>query len=111
MPKQFTTSTEVQNINGTGSAKNPEYKIPRLKEKYVAMSGYTGDRCSAIDGAEECPGSYQATAHVMINDGKKGGGGNTWWLVPTCAHHNLSVPFFEVGASTIFCSVEEIRDM
>jgi hypothetical protein len=107
MPKQFTTSTEVQNINGTGSAHNPEYKIPRLKEKYIALSGYSRDRCSA----EGCGGSYQATAHVMINDGKKGGGGNSWWLVPACAHHNLSVEYFEVRASTIFCAVEEIRAM
>ena len=36
MPKQFSTSTEVQNIQNTS---HPHYKIPGLKQKYQAISG------------------------------------------------------------------------
>jgi len=106
MPLKFSTSTQCQNINGTGSKDNPQYKIPRLKEKYEKVTGSQRHTCCVAG----CSRPYQATAHVMINDGRKGGGTNKWWVVPTCAHHNLSVEVFEANPSTVFASVEEIRD-
>ena len=77
MSHQFTTSTECQNLIGTGSNDwtdgNP-YKISNLKSKYTNASGWSGGCC-----AEDCQGNsdYIATAHVLINDARKGGGGNT----------------------------------
>jgi hypothetical protein len=116
------TSTEAQNIYGTGvsdyvdedgnKAVNP-YKIRKLKEKYLTFC-----KCEVKEfvapttcAAEDCTGPYNATAHVMINDGKKGGGTNKWWLVPTCTHHNLHVKTFEARAGVVFVAVSAVRKM
>lgn len=106
MPKQFSTSTEVQNIQNTS---HPHYKIPGLKQKYQAISGSQRTTCSA----EGCSNPYEATAHVQINDGKKNGGGFNWYLVPACNGHNnyKRNQFFEVNPSTVFVSVEEVRSV
>ena len=107
----FTTSTEVQNLSGTGSSDwtdgNP-YKINNLKQKYQKLSGSQRTTCCA----EGCGKPYTATAHVLINDGKKGGGGNKWWLVPTCGTHNSkATKTFVCNPSTIFVSVEDVRKL
>ena len=128
MPKRFGTSTEVQNINGTGGADwtdgNP-YNIPRLPERYFKCTGTARAGCCAVG----CSNPFQATAHVLINDGSKGGGTRDWWLVPTCSHHNTQKKdcpgpsagkgcgephknqCFEVNPGTVFATVAEVRDM
>ena len=107
---QFTTSTNVQNLIGTGSKDwtngNP-YQIPKLKQKYQELSGSRRSSCVA----EGCGEDYTATAHVLINDGKKGGGGNKWWLIPLCAFHNSpSREPFWVDPSTRFVGVTDLRE-
>jgi hypothetical protein len=106
MPKHFSTSTQVSNIQGTS---DPHFKIPNLKQKYQAVSGSQRNTCSA----QGCPKPYEATAHVQINDGKKNGGGHNWYLVPTCNEHNsyTAHPHFEVNPSTVFVAVEEVRSL
>jgi hypothetical protein len=100
----FGSSTQVQHINGTSKVR---YQLPQLKQAYQAISGSTRETCTA----EGCSGPYQATAHVLINDGKKGGGvGASWWLVPCCTAHNLSAnQLMECNPSTVFVAVEEVR--
>lgn len=115
--KSFTTPTQVQNIVGTSGGEwvdtetgadgsNP-YVIANLKQKYIQLSGTQRTTCCAAG----CSSPWQATAHVMINDGRKGGGGNRWWLVPACTFHNRSTPVFEVTPNTVFVSVEAVRKM
>ena len=101
----YKTSTEVQNIQGTSQEL---YRIPNLKARYMAAARTRRTTCCAVG----CGQPYQATAHVLINDAKKGGNvGNSWWLVPTCNGHNnyQRNEYFEVNPSTIFVSVPEVR--
>ena len=71
------------------------------------MNSFLGSFNIEIQG---CGNPYEATAHVLINDGRKGGGTHKWWLVPTCAGHNSkSVTCFDVNPSTIFVGVTDLR--
>ena len=44
---QFRTSTQVQNLNGTGSDLGNKYKIRDLKKWYKEMAKTTRETCSA----------------------------------------------------------------
>ena len=101
---RFNTSTQIQHLHGTSSDR---YRISQLKQAYQELSGSSRETC-CIAG---CSQPYQATAHVQINDGRKGGGGFDWWLIPTCTYHNrTSDEIQEVNPSTVFVSVNLVRE-
>ena len=68
----------VFGINGTSADR---YKVERLKWKYVSILGYLPSNCSV----KSCNGKYGATAHVMLDDGRRS---NNWFLVPQCKSCN-----------------------
>jgi hypothetical protein len=90
----WSTTTEVQNIQGTSKKR---YKIHNLKQLYKQMTGSNRETCAAVG----CSNAYQATAHVLVNDGSKGGGSGQWYGVPTCNAHNSYArhPTFEILAN------------
>jgi len=100
----WNTLTQVQNLNGTSSNR---FKISNLKKKYYRLANCNVYLCSAIG----CNRSYQATAHVLINDQIKCKGSNKWWLIPTCTFHNISTHIFDCKSFTRFVSVKDIRSL
>ncbi len=68
----------VFGVNGTSADR---YNISMLKWRYVAVLGRLPTSC-AVKG---CNGRYEATAHVMLDDGRRS---DNWFLVPQCSYHN-----------------------
>lgn len=68
-------------VFGIDGSSIDRYTVPNLKWKFVYLYGRLPSSC-AVKG---CGGCFEATAHVMLDDGRRS---DNWFLVPQCAQHN-----------------------
>jgi hypothetical protein len=78
MDRNNNNSIVVKGINGTSADR---YHVRYLKWKFVFLYGRLPSSCAVVG----CQRPFQATAHVLLDDGRRS---DDWFLVPQCASHN-----------------------
>ena len=78
MNRHNNNSIIVKGINGTSADR---YNVPNLKWRFVSLYGRLPTECAVIG----CRNPFQATAHVLLDDGRRS---DNWFLVPQCKYHN-----------------------
>jgi hypothetical protein len=92
----------VFGIEGTSA---DQYKVRYLKWKFVYLYGRLPESC-AVKG---CHGSFDATAHVMLDDGRRG---NSWYLVPQCSfcnNHSRNGERVALRSNAVLISLADVR--
>ena len=80
MNRNNNNSIIVFGVNGTSADR---YSVRYLKWKFISLYGRLPTSCSVLN----CRGSgnFEATAHVMLDDGRRS---DDWYLVPQCKYCN-----------------------
>lgn len=78
MNRNNNNSIVVKGINGTSADR---YRVRYLKWKFICLYSRMPSKCAVLG----CSNPFQATAHVLLDDGRRS---DNWFLVPQCSYHN-----------------------